>query len=166
MATKLGEDTQVQLDLKTIGMIVGGAIALASMWFTLQGEIKDLQNQVAPEEFVKQMEFKLKDELIRSTIIQIEASTNLLKEDIMHINAKWNQSNNFDLRGIKEAKVQYALLEDQAPSLRAQIKSVPLIILLDKAGKPRGQWTADLTFKITATKDEIQDRIYFLLSKD
>jgi len=85
---------------------------------------------------------------------------------LMHINAKWNQSNNFDLRGIKEAKVQYALLEDQAPSLRAQIKSVPLIILLDKAGKPRGQWTADLTFKITATKEEIQDRIYYLLSKD
>jgi len=82
MATKIGEETQVQLDLKTIGMIVGGAIALASMWFTLQGDIKDLQNQVAPEEFVKQMEFKLKDELIRSTIIQIEASTNLLKEDI------------------------------------------------------------------------------------
>ena len=82
MATKIGEDTQVQLDLKTIGMIVGGVIALASMWFTLQSDIKDLQNQVAPEEFVKQMEFKLKDELIRSTIIQIEASTDLLKEDI------------------------------------------------------------------------------------
>ncbi len=82
MATKIGEDTQVQLDLKTIGMIVGGVIALASMWFTLQGDIKDLQNQVAPEEFVKQMEFKLKDELIRSTIIQIEASTDVLKEDI------------------------------------------------------------------------------------
>ena len=82
MATKIGEETQVQLDLKTIGMIVGGVIALASMWFTLQGDIKDLQNQVAPEEFVKQMEFKLKDELIRSTIIQIEASTDLLKEDI------------------------------------------------------------------------------------
>ena len=82
MATQIGEDTQVQLDLKTIGMIVGGVIALASMWFTLQGDIKDLQNQVAPEEFVKQMEFKLKDELIRSTSIQIEASTDLLKEDI------------------------------------------------------------------------------------
>ncbi len=82
MATKIGEDTQVQLDLKTIGMIVGGVIALASMWFTLQGDIKDLQNQVAPEEFVKQMEFQLKDELIRSTIIQIEKSTDTLKEDI------------------------------------------------------------------------------------
>lgn len=82
MATKIGEETQVQLDLKTIAMIVGGVIALASMWFTLQGDIKDLQNQVAPEEFVKQMEFQLKDELIRTTIIQIERSTETLKEDI------------------------------------------------------------------------------------
>ena len=82
MATQIGEDTQVQLDLKTIGMIVGGVIALASMWFTLQGDIKELQNQQNPEEFVKQMEFQLKDELIRSTILQIEKSTEGLKEDI------------------------------------------------------------------------------------
>jgi len=82
MATQIGEDTQVQLDLKTIGMIVGGVIALASMWFTLQSDIQALQNQNNPEEFVKQMEFKLKDELIRSTIIQIESSTELLREDI------------------------------------------------------------------------------------
>jgi|TARA_B100000035_G_scaffold306226_1_gene308037 hypothetical protein len=82
MATQIGEDTQVQLDLKTIGMIVGGVIALASMWFTLQGDIKELQNQQNPEEFVKKMEFQLKDELIRTTIIQIEKSTTDLKEDI------------------------------------------------------------------------------------
>ena len=82
MATQIGEDTQVQLDLKTIGMIVGGVIALASMWFTLQGDIKELQNQQNPEEFVKKMEFQLKDELIRTTIIQIEKSTADLKEDI------------------------------------------------------------------------------------
>ena len=63
-------------------MIVGGVIALASMWFTLQGDIKELQNANNPEEFVKQMEFQLKDELIRTTIIQIEKSTETLKEDI------------------------------------------------------------------------------------
>jgi len=63
-------------------MIVGGVIALASMWFTLQGDIKELQNQIAPEEFVKKMEFNLKDELIRATIIQIDKSTTDLKEDI------------------------------------------------------------------------------------
>ena len=82
MATQIGEDTQVQLDLKTIGMIVGGVIALASMWFTLQGDIKELQNQQNPEEFVKKMEFQLKDELIRTTVMQIEKSTEALKEDI------------------------------------------------------------------------------------
>ena len=82
MATQIGEDTQVQLDLKTIGMIVGGVIALASMWFTLQGDIKELQNAQNPEEFVKKMEFQLKDELIRTTVMQIEKSTETLKEDI------------------------------------------------------------------------------------
>ena len=82
MATQIGEDTQVQLDLKTIGMIVGGAIVLAGMWFTLQNDIKELQNAQNPEEFVKKMEFQLKDELIRTTIIQIEKSTETLKEDI------------------------------------------------------------------------------------
>ena len=82
MATQIGEDTQVQLDLKTIGMIVGGAIVLAGMWFTLQSDIKELQNANNPEEFVKKMEFQLKDELIRTTIIQIEKSTADLKEDI------------------------------------------------------------------------------------
>ena len=78
---------------------------------------------------------------------------------LLHINAKWNQPNNFDLKGIQNCKVRYALLEDQVPSLKAQIKSVPIIILLDKNGKPRGQWVANLSFKITATKEEIQDRI-------
>ena len=86
MATKISEDTNVQLDLKTIGMIVGGAISLASMWFTLQGEIQDLNNKInnfSSDEFVQKMEFQLKDELVRSTIITIEKSTDGLKEDIL-----------------------------------------------------------------------------------
>jgi hypothetical protein len=44
MATKISEDTNVQLDLKTIAMLVGGAVSLASMWFTLQGDIKIKQS--------------------------------------------------------------------------------------------------------------------------
>ena len=86
MATKISEDTNVQLDLKTIAMIVGGAISLASMWFTLQGDIQDLNNKIdnfSGDEFVQKMEFQLKDELVRSTIIQIEKSTDGLKEDIL-----------------------------------------------------------------------------------
>tara|TARA_R100001509_G_scaffold145288_1_gene101843 strand:- start:1804 stop:2112 length:309 start_codon:yes stop_codon:yes gene_type:complete len=86
MAKKLSEDTEVKLDLKTIGLLVGGVISLASMWFSLQGEIQDLNNKIdnfSGDEFVQKMEFQLKDELVRSTIIQIEKSTDGLKEDIL-----------------------------------------------------------------------------------
>ena len=78
--TKISEDTE------TIGILVGGVISLASMWFTLQGEIQELNNKIdnfSSEEFVQKMEFQLKDELVRSTIIQIEKSTDVLKEDIL-----------------------------------------------------------------------------------
>ena len=86
MSTELSEDTKLTLDLKTIGIIVAGVLSLASMSFTLQGDINDLQNKIdglSGEEFVKKMEFQLKDELVRSTIITIEKSTDGLKEDIL-----------------------------------------------------------------------------------
>lgn len=86
MAKKISEETEVKLDLKTIGIIIAGTISLASMWFTLQGDIQDLNNKIddfSGDEFVQKMEFKLKDELIRSNVIQIEKSTEVLKEDIL-----------------------------------------------------------------------------------
>ena len=82
---------------------------------------------------------------------------------LMHVNSKWNQSNNYNLRGVQNCKIQYALLEDQAPSLRAQITSVPIIILLDKNGKPRGQWKAGLSFKIDVPVEEIQNRVNVIM---
>ena len=85
MATKISEDTNVQLDLKTIGIIIAGTISLASMWFTLQGEVSELQNKIdnfSGDEFVQRMEFQLKDELIRTNVIQIDNLTKNLKEDI------------------------------------------------------------------------------------
>jgi len=85
MATKISEDTNVQLDLKTIGIIIAGTISLASMWFTLQGDITDLQNKIenfSGDEFVQKMEFKFKDELIRSNIVTIDKLTENIKEDV------------------------------------------------------------------------------------
>ena len=84
MATKISEDTNVQLDLKTIGMIVG-TISLAGMWFSLQEDMQDLHNKIdsfSGDEFVQKMEFQLKDELIRNNVIQIDNATKDLKEDI------------------------------------------------------------------------------------
>jgi len=85
MATKISEDTNVQLDLKTIGMIVAGTVSLAGMWFSLQEDMQDLHNKIdsfSGDEFVQKMEFQLKDELIRNNVIQIDNATKNLKEDI------------------------------------------------------------------------------------
>ena len=85
MATKIGEDTNVQLDLKTIGIIIAGTISLASMWFTLQSDISELQNKIdnfSGDEFVQKMEFKFKDELIRSNIVTIDKLTENIKQDV------------------------------------------------------------------------------------
>ena len=70
MAQKISENTELQLDLKTIGMIIGGAITLAAMYFTLQKDI-DLAKEL-PKPEVSRTEYDLKDELIRTTIMDID----------------------------------------------------------------------------------------------
>ena len=40
MATEISENTQLKLDLKTIGIIVAGAISLASMYFVMAADIE------------------------------------------------------------------------------------------------------------------------------
>ena len=70
MAQKISENTQVQLDLKTIGIIVAGAVALATMYFTLQKDI-DLAKEL-PKPEVSRTEYDLKDELVRTTIMDID----------------------------------------------------------------------------------------------
>ena len=70
MAQKISENTEVQLDLKTIGMLVAGAVSLAAMYFTLQKDI-DLAKEL-PKPEVRRTEYDLKDELVRSTIMDID----------------------------------------------------------------------------------------------
>ena len=97
--------------------------------------------------------------LIFAFFLFIVTFVNAQEIKLLHINSQWNQSNNYDLKGLKNCIVQYALLEDQVPSVKSKIRSVPTILLIDKNGKPRGQWVAGLSFKIIVPKEEIQDRI-------
>lgn len=83
MATKISEDTNVQLDLKTIGMIIGGTVMLAGTYFTLQAQIDEAKE--LPEPQVSAIEFQYKDELVRSTVEKIELDVNSVKEDVSEI---------------------------------------------------------------------------------
>ena len=80
MAKKISEDTEVKLDIKTIGLLVGGVISLASMWFTLQADIAEAKELPKPE--ISRTEYDLKDELIRSTILDTQDDVEDIKEKI------------------------------------------------------------------------------------
>ena len=83
MAHEINEKTKVMLDLKTIGIIVSFTISLATMWFSLQSDIAKAMNSPAPE--VSKIEFSYKDELIRSTVENVESDVNNIKDDINEI---------------------------------------------------------------------------------
>tara|TARA_Y100000591_G_C21411947_1_gene487967 strand:+ start:251 stop:571 length:321 start_codon:yes stop_codon:yes gene_type:complete len=77
---------------------------------------------------------------------------------VIHFNYKWNDRNSYNIRGFKNAKLQYAWLEEQPESVKATIKAVPVVVILVD-GKVKGQFAADLSFQIKATREEIQDFI-------
>lgn len=73
---------------------------------------------------------------------------------LLHINAKWNQQNNVNLDLIPNCTLQYAFLEDQPKDIQQRIQYVPHIILM-KGNRPVAQWSADLSFRLNLTKQEI-----------
>ena len=85
-APQIGEETKVTLDLKTIGMIVGFVITLAGMWFGLQVEIAEAKELPLPT--IDRIEYDLKDELIRQTIMDTQEDVEEIKETIDKIDER------------------------------------------------------------------------------
>ena len=68
--TKLSEKTEITLDLKTIGIVIGGAVSLVTLYFTLQKDI-ELAKEL-PKPTITRTEYDLKDQLIRETIMNTQ----------------------------------------------------------------------------------------------
>ena len=86
MAKQIGEDTKVTLDLKTIGMIVTFVVMLAGMWFTLQADIAEAKELPAP--VIDRIEYDLKDELIRQSIMDTQDDVDKILEEIEKIDER------------------------------------------------------------------------------
>jgi hypothetical protein len=86
MAKQIGEDTKITLDLKTMGMIIGGVISLALMYFTLQADIA-LAKEL-PKPVIDRVEYDLKDELIRQTILDTQDDVEAMKEQLDKIDER------------------------------------------------------------------------------
>ena len=80
MAQQIGEGTKVTLDLKTIGMIVGFAVSLSSMYFVLKADIARAME--LPEPVIERVEYDLKDELIRQTIMDTQEDVEMILEKL------------------------------------------------------------------------------------
>lgn len=67
---KINEGTNLTLDLKTIGIVIGFTISLVSVYYSLLGQIEEAKELPKPE--ISRVEFDLKDTNVRSTIYNIE----------------------------------------------------------------------------------------------
>lgn len=73
---------------------------------------------------------------------------------LLHINAKWNQYNNVTFDRIPNCKLEFAFLEDQPKEIQSTIQYVPHVVLL-KNNRPIAQWSADLSFKLNITTQDV-----------
>ena len=92
MAQQIGEDTKVTLDLKTLGMVAAGIGTIVGMWFALQADIAEAKELPLPSEpEITRMEFDMKDQQVRQTIMTTQEDVTEIKEDIKRIEEKIDQ---------------------------------------------------------------------------
>jgi len=86
MAKELNEDTGFTISIKTL-IAVGFAMAtIIGMWFALQADIAEAKELPKPD--VSRMEFKMKDENIRNTIMETRDDVKKLEERMIRMEDK------------------------------------------------------------------------------
>ena len=88
-AKELSESTSFTVSLQTLGAIAFGIATVVGMWFALQADIEEAKElPVAPPPDVTRMEYDMKDQLIRQTIMTTQDDVKELKEDMKRIEDK------------------------------------------------------------------------------
>tara|TARA_R110002020_G_scaffold13584_7_gene48799 strand:- start:6912 stop:7190 length:279 start_codon:yes stop_codon:yes gene_type:complete len=89
MPKELNEDTGFKVSIKTL-IAIGAAMAtVISMWFMLQADIDEAKLLPEPEDpEVTRMEFDMKDQMIRQTIMTTQEDVKEIKKSIEKIEDK------------------------------------------------------------------------------
>jgi len=103
MAKELNEDTSFKMSIKTMGMIAVGIFVAVGGWYSLMQEIqlakeqpvqidvnilKDEILEAIPEAEITRMEFDMKDQMIRQTIITTQEDVEEMKKTLEKIEDK------------------------------------------------------------------------------
>ena len=94
MAKELNEDTGFQVSIKTLVGIGAAMATIISMWFMLQADIAEARNlpEALPPD-VSRMEFDMKDQMIRQTILTTQEDVVELKESLIRMENKIDKLN-------------------------------------------------------------------------
>ena len=89
MAKELNEDSGFKISIKTLIGIGAAMATVISMWFMLQSDIADAKELPAPADpEVTRMEFDMKDQMIRQTIMTTQEDVKEIKKSIEKIEDK------------------------------------------------------------------------------
>ena len=89
MAKELNEDTAVQISLKTLAGIAVLMAAVISGWFVLQGDIAEAKKlPLPPDPEITRMEYDMKDQLIRQTIMSTQEDVKEIKDQMIRVEDK------------------------------------------------------------------------------
>ena len=88
MTKELNEESGFKVSIKTLIGIGAGMATIISMWFMLQADIADAKELPVVEQEVTRMEFDMKDQMIRQTIITTQEDVKEIKKSIEKIEDK------------------------------------------------------------------------------
>ena len=89
MAKELNEDTGFRVSIKTLIGIAIGIATVVGMWYALQADIEEAKElPKPPDPEVTRMEYDMKDQLIRQTIMTTQDDVKELKEDLKRMEEK------------------------------------------------------------------------------
>ena len=89
MAKELSENTSFKISIQTLIGIAFGIASVVGMWFALQADIEEAKElPIAPPPDVTRMEYDMKDQLIRQTIMTTQEDVTELKERMIRMEEK------------------------------------------------------------------------------
>ena len=89
MAKELNEDTSVQISIKTLAGIAVLMAAVISGWFVLQSDIAEAKKlPLPPDPEITRMEYDMKDQLIRQTIMTTQEDVKEIKDHMLRMESK------------------------------------------------------------------------------
>ena len=89
MTKELNENTSFKISIRTLLAIATLIFTLVAMWFTLQADIQEARELPPPTAAeITRIEFDMKDQLVRQTIMTTQEDVAELKESIKRLEEK------------------------------------------------------------------------------